>query len=205
MHAMHDATAHRVGEEAQRVSEPDAPPDDELCWARLRKGDQAAFREIFGRHHKAVYNFAFRHCASWAVAEDTTQAAFVAVWRRAREGSLPRLSGGGVRAWLMGVARNQCRTAYRSSVRQLRVADRVSGHTSEQHDNVGSWLDHESGMSQAELTEAGWRGAALLEPSKVWTSGDSREFALGWWLPSGVTPAELHVDFEFTPVVVRLP
>ena len=37
-------------------------PDE--TWGALRRGDQD-FSAVFQAHHKAVYNFAFRHTASW--------------------------------------------------------------------------------------------------------------------------------------------
>ena len=63
------------------------PPDQQLCSA-ASAGDEAAFGRLFERHHRAVYNHAFRLTGSWTVAEDVTQATFVTAWRRRGEGSV---------------------------------------------------------------------------------------------------------------------
>ena len=79
-----------------------APPDemmgrmdDDALWQALRAADEQAFRMLFQRHSRAVYNLAFRHASSWATAEEATQACFSGIWRRAAAGTLPNLTGVG--------------------------------------------------------------------------------------------------------------
>lgn len=140
MHANPAATMPRVGFGAMMSTMT------EDVWRDLTRGDAAAFRAVFEEHHKAVYNFAFRHTASWAVAEDATQACFTTVWRRAREGSLPDLPHGSARAWLCGVARNECRNLSRGQQRQLRVVGRIDQQPRQKRSNVDDWLAHEDAM-----------------------------------------------------------
>lgn len=170
MHANPAATMPRVGFGAMMSTMT------EDVWRDLTRGDAAAFRAVFEEHHKAVYNFAFRHTASWAVAEDATQACFTTVWRRAREGSLPDLPHGSARAWLCGVARNECRNLSRGQQRQLRVVGRIDQQPRQKRSNVDDWLAHEDAMrrinevlgripdAQREVIEmVAWAGLGMAE------------------------------------------
>lgn len=170
MHANPAATMPRVGFGAMMSTMT------EDVWRDLTRGDAAAFRAVFEEHHKAVYNFAFRHTASWAVAEDATQACFTTVWRRAREGSLPDLPHGSARAWLCGVARNECRNLSRGQQRQLRVVGRIDHQPRQKRSNVDDWLAHEDAMrrinevlgripdAQREVVEmVAWAGLGMAE------------------------------------------
>lgn len=170
MHANPAATMPRVGFGAMMSTMT------EDVWRDLTRGDAAAFRAVFEEHHKAVYNFAFRHTASWAVAEDATQTCFTTVWRRAREGSLPDLPHGSARAWLCGVARNECRNLSRGQQRQLRVVGRIDQQPRQKRSNVDDWLAHEDAMrrinevlgripdAQREVVEmVAWAGLGMAE------------------------------------------
>ncbi|HHT13943.1 MAG TPA: RNA polymerase sigma factor [Propionibacterium sp.] len=174
MHANPAATMPRVGFGAMMSTMT------EDVWRDLTRGDAAAFRAVFEEHHKAVYNFAFRHTASWAVAEDATQACFTTVWRRAREGSLPDLPHGSARAWLCGVARNECRNLSRGQQRQLRVVGRIDHQPRQKRSNVDDWLAHEDAMrrinevlgripdAQREVIEmVAWAGLGMAETAAL--------------------------------------
>ena len=121
--------------------------DDDALWGALRGADEAAFRELFGRHNKAVYNVAFRHAASWTIAEDATQACFGAIWRQATDNRLPAVRPGAVRAWLCACGRNEARNLVRSDRRRFRLVGRVTEEpVLWQHDNIDEWLAHEESM-----------------------------------------------------------
>ncbi|MDO5676972.1 MAG: RNA polymerase sigma factor [Propionibacteriaceae bacterium] len=149
-------------------------PDE--TWGALWRGDRAAFSAVFQAHHKAVYNFAFRHTASWATAEEATQACFTTVWRRAREGSLPAITHGSALAWLCGVARNECRNLTRGQTRHLRLVGRAEREPEHTHSNVDDWVAHEASMrrinqvlaqlpdQQREVIEmVAWAGLGMTE------------------------------------------
>jgi RNA polymerase sigma factor (sigma-70 family) len=89
--------------------------DGELL-ADAANGDQAAFGVLFDRHSKAVYNHCFRLTASWAVAEDATQATFLIAWRKREQF---RRIGDSVLPWLLSVAGNAVRDERRSARRWL--------------------------------------------------------------------------------------
>ncbi|GIF78417.1 RNA polymerase sigma factor [Asanoa siamensis] len=95
--------------------------DGEL-WARAVGGGEDAFEELFNRHSKAVYNHCFRLTASWAQAEDATQATFVTAWRK---GERARLVDGSILPWLLSVATNAVRDERRSARRWLAAVLRV--------------------------------------------------------------------------------
>ncbi len=72
-----------------------------------RGGDRSAFAQIIERHHRAVYAVAFSTVRDRAIADDVTQDAFVAGWRRLDELRDQRR----LPAWLCGIARNLARDA----------------------------------------------------------------------------------------------
>lgn len=74
--------------------------------SRLRRGDEAAFAELYRRHKDAVYRFALLWTGSAATAADVTQEAFLAFIQKP-EGYDP--ARGTIAAWLCGVARNLAR------------------------------------------------------------------------------------------------
>ncbi len=96
--------------------------DSEL-WQRAVAGEPSAFGELFERHSRAIYMFAFRRTADWTLAEDLTSVVFLEAWRRrgdvrlAHESALP---------WLFGIATNVLRNARRSLRRHRAALDRLA-------------------------------------------------------------------------------
>ncbi len=85
------------------VSTKTADAGDEDLMARVKRGDQAAFGQLFDRHSQVAAGLA-RRIVGESDAEDVTQAAFLDAWRqRARF----RAERGQVRAWLLGIVRNR--------------------------------------------------------------------------------------------------
>jgi RNA polymerase sigma-70 factor, ECF subfamily len=125
-----------------------AEPDAEL-WGRLVHADEAAFRELFSRHHEAVYNFAFRRTASWSVAEDVTQATFTALWRRAVRRKVEPLRLDSARPLLLAMARGECSNAARSGRRHLRLVEEVSrAPQAPAGDDAATWVEAELTMGE---------------------------------------------------------
>lgn len=58
---------------------------DEILMARCARGDQAAFQMLYERHHRMVYNLAFRLLGNHADAEEVLPDVFVKVWQKAGE------------------------------------------------------------------------------------------------------------------------
>jgi len=61
------------------TAETSAPPDDAALVARLRAGDEAAFRSLVKEQHRALVRVAFAFVGSEAAAEETVQDAWLAV------------------------------------------------------------------------------------------------------------------------------
>jgi RNA polymerase sigma-70 factor (ECF subfamily) len=76
-------------------------PDEADLIARSRKGDLAAFNVLVEHYQKGVYNLCLRLLGNAQAAEDTTQDAFIAAYRR-----LDSFRGGSFRSWLFRIAVN---------------------------------------------------------------------------------------------------
>ena len=88
------------------------PPKDlqpELALlARMKKGDEDAFAELYRRHRDAVYRLAMLYSGSTAHAADVTQETFVHFITQPHQYDPMR---GTLAAWLCGIARNMARRA----------------------------------------------------------------------------------------------
>ena len=71
---------------------------DEELLAQVATADSAALAELYDRYSRAAYGLALRVVRDRALAEDTVQDAFLAVWRSASSFSTSR---GSARAWIM--------------------------------------------------------------------------------------------------------
>lgn len=94
---------------------------DQELWASARQGEASSFGILFDRHSRAIYNFCFRRCGNWAVAEDLTSVVFLEAWRRRsihleNESALP---------WLYGIAVNVTRSQRRSLRRYQAALSRL--------------------------------------------------------------------------------
>jgi RNA polymerase sigma factor (sigma-70 family) len=119
---------------------------DADLWNALNRADEGAFRELFLRHSDGVYNYCFRHTASWSAAEDAVQATFAALWRRAVAGTVEELRLDSARPVLLAMARNACSNANRSRDRQLALVDRMRVAPRDAVDDAGRWVESETTM-----------------------------------------------------------
>ncbi len=95
---------------------------DNQLWARAVTGEPAAFGLLFERHARTIYNYLFRRCGDWSLAEDLTSVVFLEAYRR-RETA--RLREGKVLPWLYGVATNVVRNQRRSLRRHAQALKRL--------------------------------------------------------------------------------
>ncbi|UUP16226.1 sigma-70 family RNA polymerase sigma factor [Nitratireductor thuwali] len=73
------------------------------------RGERAAVRLLFMRHHARVYRFVMRQTGSETMADDVANEVFLEVWRQA-----PRFEGRAeVSTWLLGIARYKALSALR--------------------------------------------------------------------------------------------
>ena len=91
---------------------------DRALWRRAVAGEAEAFGEIYERHANAIYNFCFRRCADWALAEDLTATVFLEAWRKRRRVVFDGEDA--VLPWLYGVAGNVLRNNARRHRRFVR-------------------------------------------------------------------------------------
>jgi RNA polymerase sigma-70 factor (ECF subfamily) len=84
-------------------------------------GDEAAFTELVGRHHRDLLRVAYVICRDASLAEDSAQAAWAIAWRRLGDVKDPAR----VRSWLVAVAANEARRIMRSRphIHEISVAD----------------------------------------------------------------------------------
>lgn len=80
-----------------------ADAEESTLVQRSRGGDIAAFNVLVERFQRGLYNLCLRMLGSAAAAEDATQEAFIAAFRR-----LDSFRGGSFRAWLYRIAANVC-------------------------------------------------------------------------------------------------
>ena len=86
---------------APMVTTSAAQQSDRELVERVARGDRAAVRLLFMRHHARVYRFAARQTGSDMMADDIANEVFLELWRQA-----PAFEGRSeVSTWLLGIAR----------------------------------------------------------------------------------------------------
>jgi RNA polymerase sigma-70 factor, ECF subfamily len=107
------------------LSEHRSEAGDEVLMARFQSGDRSAFALLVRRHQRPLYNFALRHLASSAAAEEVVQESFMRVVQNASDfRQTSRFT-----AWLYTIARNLCIDALRKRAqRQHRSLDEPANH-----------------------------------------------------------------------------
>ena len=104
---------------------------DRELWRLAAEGEAAAFGQLYERHANAIYNYCFRRCGDWALAEDLTATVFLAAWRKRRRVVFDRDDG--VLPWLYAVANN----VERNQARRSRRFARFLGQIAERQPPVG--------------------------------------------------------------------
>lgn len=116
------AKTERAGD---RLSEHRSDAGDEALMARFQSGDRGAFALLVRRHQRPLYNFALRHLASSAAAEEVVQDSFMRVVQSASDfRQTSRFT-----AWIYTIARNLCIDALRKRAqRPHRSLDEPANH-----------------------------------------------------------------------------
>lgn len=134
--------------DADDYGTPAPEVSDEVLWTGLCDGIESDFAALFRRHSRAVYNFAFRATASWSAAEDITQATFAGLWRRARAGTVDRLTRDSALPILISMARHEVLNTTRGQQRRLRLVHKIEEQRHGDANNVAHWVDQEAGMAR---------------------------------------------------------
>jgi RNA polymerase sigma-70 factor (ECF subfamily) len=127
---------------------PAVDPPDEVT-ARLRQGSREAMSQVFRSHLDVIYNYCYRRCGSWTVAEDLSSTVFLEVWRnRQRAVSVDD----SVLPWIYGIATNVCRNHRRSQLRHSSAVTRLvdaSAQPGDHGDDVARQVDDERRLRSA--------------------------------------------------------
>lgn len=151
------------------AAEPSAPPGSgaELELVRLAQaGDVQAFGELVEQNRRAVYRAAYAALGSPADADDVTQEAFVAAYRK-----LSSFRGeSSFRTWLLSIAWRKALDRRRSAIKWLRLTvtdDQFNEGSTEMIDRLPSAeRSHEERMAGDELQQVLRRMIASL-PRKL--------------------------------------
>jgi RNA polymerase sigma factor (sigma-70 family) len=101
---------------------------------RLRRGDEDAFRGLFGRYAPAAKALALRVVRQSHLAEEIVQEAFLAVWRNPDGYDSER---GSVRSWLMGMVHHRAvDLVRREEAYRRRAEDSIPEALEEQADHA---------------------------------------------------------------------
>ncbi|GAB4522670.1 MAG: sigma-70 family RNA polymerase sigma factor [Anaerolineales bacterium] len=77
--------------------------NEDLVIARAQQGDLDAFNDLVLRYQEMAYHQAYRILGESDTAEDATQEAFIAAYRK-----LASFQGGSFRAWILRIVTNRC-------------------------------------------------------------------------------------------------
>ena len=118
---------------------------------QLREGSEAAFRELYARHNRQVFAFAYHLTHSAVDAEDILQDTFLRLWSgRAQLPDIARVDG-----YIFMIARNRTVDHLRRVSLQQKLIDQVWANISEASDELEQQLD---AAESKKLIEAALQG-----------------------------------------------
>lgn len=127
--------------------------------ARMQRGDEDAFVQIYRRHRDAVHRLALLYAGRVTLAADVTQETFIHLMSHASQFDPAR---GSLGAWLCGVARNLARRA--AGEREEPVDP---GELADDHHPIDAQVDRETPLDRLlrdEAAEEVRRALAALAP-----------------------------------------
>ena len=125
---------------ARQISNDLSAVEDTYLATQAKAGNEAAFRQLFDKHYKWVYNKAYRMLGNYQDAEEVASDVFVKVWQKLGKWDTEQ---GSFQAWLNTVARN-------TIIDAIRKRDRIR-----EHPLSGSPDEDEQPLSQYEDSRPG--------------------------------------------------
>jgi RNA polymerase sigma factor (sigma-70 family) len=166
------------------------PTDIEL-WKRAAAGAPAAFGLLYERHARTIYNYLFRRCADWSLAEDLTSIVFLEAYRRR---VTVEIVDGKVLPWLFGVATNVARNQRRSlrryaeALRRLPPPEPVLGTAGEAAERVDAARRMRSVLAALQELPQGDQDVLAL---CLWSELSYEEAAVALGVPTGTVRSRL--------------
>ena len=133
---------------------------DRDLMVRLRRGDEDAFRSLFGRYAPSAKALAQRVVRRSHLAEEIVQEAFTAVWRDPGAYDQER---GSVRSWLMGMVHHRAVDLVRREESQRRRAEAAIPEVQDEHVDHADEVVRQLGLPEERRLV---RGALDLLPAE---------------------------------------
>ncbi len=166
--------------------EPETPTDETLVRA-TRRGDEAAFDELYRRYGHRLFSYVLRLLGDRELAEDLLQEVFMAVLRDRSFDLRP----GGFGAWIFTVARRRCLNQLRADARHDDKLDafREAG-------DAASARSPEAAVEARQLVLAGLASLSLAQRDALVLKEVGgltyREIAVIQEVPEGTAKSRLH-------------
>jgi RNA polymerase sigma-70 factor (ECF subfamily) len=161
-------------------------PSGQIPSGQIPSGADAAIRQLYLYHARALHDYVERFCPDRASADDIVQETFIRAWRH-----LPQLSADNrpIRPWLFRVARNLLTDADRAARARPMIVQAQPDEDAQADSGLDQVLDRElvsaalqhlSPAHQAVLVESFYRGGTLAAVARQ----------LG--IPHGTARSRLH-------------
>lgn len=135
--------------------------DDQELLRRTARGDEAAFRTLYGRYQGPIHRFALHMSGNTATAEEVTQEVFMLLISNPKSYEPGKGTVGG---YLFGIARNLTRRSVQRGQLHVPLADE-NGNGEEECPIAANDLDALEDLTREEALEA-LRGAVLALPER---------------------------------------
>jgi RNA polymerase sigma-70 factor (ECF subfamily) len=151
LEAFAKSTQWKIGAQAEAPSDAmaDSPSDDQELLRQLAKGNEDAFRALYGRYQGPIYRFALHMSGNSATAEEVTQEVFMLLIGNPNSYQPEK---GGVAGYLFGMARNLTRRSIQRRRLDIPIGD-YDGNGDASPVDPPSQLDVLEELSQSELLD----------------------------------------------------